>query len=83
MTSVDILRNEIIGKLLTISDKSYLSAINRIVDTKSKKDEIVKLSEEQKLMLQLSDEDIKNGRTTKEADLNKRDLQWLRREFPS
>jgi len=78
MTSVDILRNEIIGKLLTISDKSYLSAINRIVDTKSKKDEIVKLSEEQKLMLQLSDEDIKNGRTTKEADLNKRDLQWLR-----
>lgn len=78
MTSVDTLRNEIIGKLLTISDKSYLSAINRIVDTQSEKDEIVKLSEEQKLMLQMSDDDIKNGRTMKEAELNKRDLQWLK-----
>ena len=78
MTSVDTLRNEIIGKLLAISDRSYLSAINRIVDTQSEKDEIVKLSEEQKLMLQMSDDDIKNGRTMKEADLNKRDLQWLK-----
>jgi hypothetical protein len=78
MTSVDTLRNEIIGKLLTISDKSYLSAINRIVDTQSEKDEIVKLSEEQKLMLQMSDDDIKNGRTMKEAELNKRDLEWLK-----
>lgn len=77
MTIVDTLRNEIIGKLLTISDKSYLSAINRIVDTQSEKDEIVKLSEEQKLMLQMSDDDIKNGRTMKEAELNKRDLQSL------
>ena len=78
MTSVDTLRNEIIGKLLAISDRSYLSAINRIVDTQSEKDEIVKLSEEQKLMLQMSDDDIKNGRTMKEADSNKRDLQWLK-----
>jgi hypothetical protein len=78
MTSVDTLRNEIIGKLLAISDRSYLSAINRIVDTHSEKDEIVKLSEEQKLMLQMSDDDIKNGRTMKEADSNKRDLQWLK-----
>ena len=78
MTIVDTLRNEIIGKLLTISDKSYLSAINRIVDTQSEKDEIVKLSEEQKLMLQMSDDDIKNGRTMNEAELNKRDLQWLK-----
>lgn len=78
MTSVDILRNEIIGKLLTISDKSYLSAINRIVDTKSETEEPVKLSEEQKLMLELSEEDIKNGRTVKESVLNKQDLKWLR-----
>ncbi len=78
MTSADTLRNEIIGKLLTISDKSYLSAINRIVETRSDRNEIVKLTEEQKLMLDMSNEDIKNGRTVKQADLNKADLLWLK-----
>jgi hypothetical protein len=32
MTKSDSLRNEIIGKVLCISDKDYLSAINYIVD---------------------------------------------------
>jgi len=78
MTRADTLRNEIISKLLTISDRSYLSAINRMIDSQSDQDAVVKLSEEQKLMLQLSEEDIQYGRTIDEAELNKRDLEWLR-----
>ena len=78
MTRVDLLRNEIIAKLLAISDKSYLSAINRIVDTQAESTDEVKLSEEQKLMLALSEDDISSGRTIKESDLNKLDLKWLR-----
>ena len=78
MTAIDTLRNEIIGKLLTISDKSYLSAIKRIVDTNNNTTENVKLSDEQILMLQMSDEDIRNGRTIIQEELNKQDLKWLK-----
>jgi len=78
MTRADTLRNEIISKLLTISDRSYLAAINRMIESKSDQDAVVKLSEEQKLMLHLSEEDIQYGRTIDEAELNKRDLLWLR-----
>ncbi|MBP6623711.1 MAG: hypothetical protein KA198_00985 [Chitinophagaceae bacterium] len=78
MTSADALRNEIIGKLLTISDKSYLSAINRIVETRSDRNDVVKLTEEQKLMLDMSNDDIKNGRTVNQVELNKADLLWLK-----
>ncbi|MBK8685257.1 MAG: hypothetical protein IPN26_09810 [Bacteroidetes bacterium] len=76
MTAVDTLRNQIIGKLLTISDKSYLSAINTIVKEQSVTD-IVELSEEQKIMLQMSEDDIENGRIILESELNKKDLKWL------
>ena len=78
MTSADSLRNEIIGKLLTISDKSYLSAINKIVETSSDRNSLVKTTEEQKLMLELSNDDIKNGRTVNQIELNKADLIWLK-----
>ena len=78
MTSADALRNEIIGKLLTISDKSYLSAINKIVETRSDRNDLVKLTEEQKLMLDMSNDDIKNGRTVNQVELNKADLLWLK-----
>ena len=78
MTAIDTLRNEIISKLLTISDKSYLSAINRIVDTTNQTTENVKLSDEQILMLQMSDDDIKYGRTINQKELNKQDLKWLK-----
>lgn len=77
MTSADTLRNEIIGKLLTISDKSYLSAINKIVETSINKNGMVNLSQEQKLMLELSNDDIKNGRIVNQTELNKADLKWL------
>jgi hypothetical protein len=78
MTKVDTLRNEIIEKILCISDKDYLSALNHIVDNKEDKDHVVKLTKEQKLMLDLSEQDILNGRIIKHKDLMKRKLEWLK-----
>ena len=62
MRAVDNLRNNIIDKLLTISNKDYLSALNQLIEKSSVDHDIVKLSEEQILMLNMSDEDIKNHR---------------------
>ena len=78
MATVDTLRNNLIDKLLTISNKDYLLALNRLVESSSVEDEAVKLTEEQVLMLKLSDKDIEVGRVISQEQLDKNDLEWLR-----
>ena len=41
-------------------------------------EEVVPLTEEQKIMLVMSEEDIKAGRTIDQHTLNERELQWLK-----
>ncbi len=78
MSAADNIRNSIIDKLLTISNKDYLSALYQLVSTSSVNEDIVQLSEEQILMLNMSDEDIKNGRIVPHDELDKIDLEWLK-----
>lgn len=78
MRTTDILRNNIIDKLLTITNKDYLSALYQLVKTSSVDKDTVKLTEEQILMLQLSDKDIKSGKLISQSQLDKNDLQWLK-----
>jgi len=77
MSTTDILRNNIIDKLLTINNRDYLSALYQLVNSSSVGPDSVKLTEEQILMLQLSDLDIQNGRLISQDQLDKDDLQWL------
>ena len=39
--------------------------------------EKIKLTEEQKLMLEMSETDIQQGRLISQSDLDKNDLEWL------
>ena len=78
MSATDNIRNSIIDKLLTISNKDYLSALYQLVSTSAVNDDIVQLSESQILMLNMSDEDIKNGRIVSHDELDKIDLEWLK-----
>ena len=78
MATVDTLRNDIIDKLLAISDKDYLSALNKLVGNSAKDNEIVELTNEQKLILQLSDKDIAAGRLISQDELDRKDLEWLK-----
>lgn len=78
MATVDTLRNKLIDKLLTISNKDYLLALNRLVETSTIGNDPVNLTDEQVLMLQLSDVDIKTGKIISQEDLDKKDLEWLR-----
>lgn len=77
MAQVDVIRNVIIDKLLAISDKDYLMSILRLVDNSAVEDEKIKLTKEQKLMLEMSEADIKNGRIISQTDLDKNDLERL------
>jgi len=78
MTGADKIRNSIIDKLLTISNTDYLSALYQLVSKSSVNEEIIQLSESQILMLNMSDEDIKNDRVVSQGDLDKMDLEWLK-----
>jgi len=78
MAQVDLIRNGIIDKLLAISDKDYLLALRKLVDNAAVKEGKIKLTKEQKLMLQMSENDIKNERLTSQEDLDKADLEWLK-----
>ncbi len=77
MTAADKIRNSIIDKLLTISDSEYLSALLSLIEKSDVDTEAVKLSETQILMLNMSEEDLKNGRTISQKDLDEEDLKWL------
>ena len=78
MTTADNIRNGIIDKLLTISNKDYLSALFQLLESSKTEKDIVKLSEEQILMLKLSDKDIKSGKLISQSQLDKNDLKLLK-----
>ena len=78
MATIDHIRNGIINKLLTISNKNYLVALSQLVENSSTEKDTVKLTDEQTLMLQLSDNDIKSGKIISQAQLDKSDLKWLK-----
>ena len=77
MKSIDTIRNGIIDKLLTISNRDYLMALHHLLEKSDVDTDVVKLSEEQTLMLELSEEDIKHGRLISQSDLDQEDMKWL------
>jgi hypothetical protein len=78
MAQVDVIRNGIIDKLLALSDKDYLMALLHLVDNSAVQEDKIKLTKEQKLMLEMSENDIQNGRTISQNDLDNNDLEWLK-----
>ena len=78
MTSADNIRNNIIDRLLTISNREYLFNLYNLVNSDISESEIIKLSATQKKLLNLSDEDIKNNRVVSQEELDQQDLEWLK-----
>jgi hypothetical protein len=80
MTTADSIRNGIIEKLLTISNKEYLKALFQLIKNSSLEEDIVKLSEQQKVFLKLSEKDIEEGRLILSAQLDRSDIKWLKEQ---
>jgi hypothetical protein len=78
MATIDTLRNDLIDKLFSISNKDYLVALNKLVENSTSQREPVHLSEEQILMLKLSDKHIEAGNLIPEDEVSKSDLLWLK-----
>ena len=77
MATVDNIRNGLIDKILSIKNKEFLQALDNLITSSSSSSELVQLTNEQKVMLEMSEEDIKNGKLISQDAMNKRNLEWL------
>lgn len=77
MATIDNIRNGLIDKILSIKNKDFLQALDNLIASSSSSSELVELTNEQKTMLEMSEEDIKNGKLISQDAMNKRNLEWL------
>ena len=77
METVDNLRNELIDKILSIKNKDFLIALNKLISSSSSESDIIKLTKEQKNMLKMSEQDIKDGKLISQEAKDERNLKWL------
>jgi hypothetical protein len=77
METVDQIRNSLIGKILTITNTDFLLALNNLISSSSVASAEIELTEEQELMLQMSEDDIHYGRTISQDDLKTKTKAWL------
>lgn len=77
MATVDKIRNGLIDKILTIKNKDFLEALDKLISSSASDSDIVELTNEQKTMLEMSEEDIKNGKLISQEAMDKRNLEWL------
>lgn len=77
MATVDKIRRELIDKILTITNKDFLVALDHLVSSSSIDAEMVGLTDEQKEMLEMSEADIQKGQLISQEAMDKRNLEWL------
>jgi len=77
MAKVDNMRHGLIDKILSIRNKDFLVALDKLISSISSESDIIELSEEQKIMLEMSEKDIKNGKLISQDAMDKRNLEWL------
>lgn len=78
MASLNEIRNRVIDSLLTIDNSEFLQALEDMIKSSNIQHSKISLTEEQKIMLALSEDDIRNGKTVDQDTLYNKELQWLK-----
>jgi hypothetical protein len=61
MQTIDVIRESLIAKLMAITDREYLLALNKLVISAEDAEEVV-LDDDQLAMLEMSEDDAVNNR---------------------
>ncbi|GGD99226.1 hypothetical protein [Planktosalinus lacus] len=77
MDTVDNIRSGLIDKILAIKNRAFLQALDQLISSSATDSQTVTLSNEQKQLLQMSEEDIKDGKLISQEAMDKRNLEWL------
>ncbi|MDD4741885.1 MAG: hypothetical protein WC271_11250 [Bacteroidales bacterium] len=77
MATVEKIRNGLIEKILAIKNKDFLEALDKLISSSASDLETVELTDEQKIMLEMSEEDIRNGKLISQQAMDRRNIEWL------
>ncbi len=77
MSPIDKIRSGLIDRILSIQNKGLLLALDKIISSFTVESEIVELNYEQKVMLEMSEQDIREGKLISQEAMNKRNIEWL------
>jgi len=78
MATLNEIRNRVIDSLMSIDNSQYLQALEKMIKSSNVEHSKISLTEEQKIMLAMSDDDIQQGKLIDQDSLNKQELQWLK-----
>ena len=78
MANLNEIRNRVIDSLLSIDNSQYLQALEKMIKSSNIEHSRIPLTEDQKIMLVMSEDDIQNGKMIDQDSLNKQELQWLK-----
>lgn len=77
MATIENVRNGLIDKILTIRNKEFLVALDKLISSSSSESDSFQLTSEQRAMLEMSEQDIKDGKLISQEAMQKRNLEWL------
>ena len=77
MENLETLRASLVQKIFSTDNLNLLEAINQIFSSTEVEEKEYKLSENQKKLLMLAEDDIKYGRLVSDEELRKMDEEWL------
>jgi hypothetical protein len=77
MATIENVRNGLIDKILTIKNKEFLLALDKLISSSSSESDSVQLTGDQRAMLEMSEQDIKDGKLISQEAMQKRNLEWL------
>lgn len=75
---VNQIKDDLIRKILSINDQDVLKALDNFLSNSISGEENVKLIVAQKEMLEMSEQDIKEGRLISQDAMIERNLEWLK-----
>ena len=78
MENIETLRASLVQKIFSTENIILLEAINKIFSSTETEDKKYKLSENQKKLLMLAEDDIKYGRLVSDEELRKMDEEWMK-----
>ena len=78
MENLETLRASLVQKIFSTDNLNLLEAINQIFSSTEVEEKEYKLSENQKKLLMLAEDDIKYGRLVSDEELGKMDEEWMK-----
>ncbi len=77
MLTVENIKNELIDKISSINNKDFLMALDKLILSTYFESETVELTDAQKAMLEMAEQDIKDKKLISQEAMYKRNLEWL------